>query len=104
MSRGVAIFVCLLSGSAAPAAEPNYAEALQKSVYFYDCQRSGKLPEGFRVPWRGDSALKDGADVGKNLAGGWFDAGDHIKSNVSTGYTMTMLAWGLVGLSTTCCV
>ena len=96
MRRFFAPIGCLLIGSTLTAAEPNYAEALQKSVYFYDCQRSGKLPDRFRVPWRGDSCLTDGADIGKNLAGGWFDAGDHIKSNVSTGYTMAMLAWALV--------
>ena len=96
MSPTQIIPVLLLIAATAPAAEPNYAEALQKSVYFYDCQRSGTLPEGFRVAWRGDSCLKDGADIGKELAGGWFDAGDHIKSNISTGYAMAMLAWALV--------
>jgi hypothetical protein len=39
----------LLGFSAARADEPavkptfNYAEALQKAIYFYDCQRSGNL-------------------------------------------------------------
>ena len=32
-----------------------------------------------RVLWRGDSGMKDGCDVGHNLDGGWFDAGDHVK-------------------------
>ncbi|WP_438497269.1 glycoside hydrolase family 9 protein, partial [Paenibacillus sp. IHBB 3054] len=61
----------------AAAADYNYAEALQKSIYFYEAQRSGDLPEDNRVEWRGDSGLLDGADVGHDLSGGWYDAGDH---------------------------
>lgn len=37
----------------AAAAGYNYAEALQKSIYFYEAQRSGDLPEDNRVEWRG---------------------------------------------------
>ena len=40
----------------------NYGEALQKSLLFYELQRSGDLPEETRCNWRGDSALTDGAD------------------------------------------
>ena len=45
---------------AGASAEPkfNYAEALQKSIYFYEYQRSGKLPADNRVAWRGDSGLE----------------------------------------------
>jgi hypothetical protein len=38
----------------------DYADALQRSLLFYDAQRSGDLPDDFRVAWRGDSALSDG--------------------------------------------
>ena len=38
----------------------NYAEALQKAIYFYETQRSGTLPETNRVEWRGDSGLMTG--------------------------------------------
>ncbi|MCZ8520328.1 MULTISPECIES: glycoside hydrolase family 9 protein [Paenibacillus] len=42
------------------AAEPyNYAEALQKSIYFYDAEKSGPGVTGGRLPWRGDSQLSD---------------------------------------------
>ena len=57
----------------------NYGEALQKSLFFYEAQRSGDLPAGNRVNWRGDSGMTDGADAGRDLTGGWYDAGDHVK-------------------------
>src|SRR5262245_63838475 len=57
----------------------NYGEALQKSIWFYEAQQSGVLPDWNRVNWRGDSGLNDGADVGRDLTGGWYDAGDHVK-------------------------
>ncbi len=37
----------------------NYAEALQKSLYFYDAEKSGPGITGGRLQWRGDSALED---------------------------------------------
>ena len=79
----------------AAAAGYNYAEALQKSIYFYETQRSGELPENNRVEWRGDSGLLDGADVGHDLTGGWYDAGDHVKFGFPMAYTATMLAWSV---------
>jgi len=72
----------------------NYAEALQKSLYFYEAQRSGKLPATNRVYWRGDSALTDGADVGVDLTGGYYDAGDHVKFGLPLFSSLTLLAWG----------
>jgi endoglucanase len=74
----------------------NYGEALQKSLYFYEAQRSGDLPTSNRVNWRGDSGMTDGADVGRDLTGGWYDAGDHVKFGLPMAATATMLAWGIV--------
>lgn len=74
----------------------NYGEALQKAIYFYDAQRSGALPPNNRVEWRGDSGLKDGSDVGKDLTGGWYDAGDNVKFGFPMAASATMLAWGVV--------
>jgi len=74
----------------------NYGEALQKSLFFYEAQRSGALPDDNRVSWRGDSALDDGADVGVDLTGGWYDAGDHVKFGLPMAASATLLAWGLV--------
>lgn len=76
--------------------EFNYGEALQKSILFYDLQRSGKLPEDSRTNWRGDSCLNDGADVGLDLTGGFFDAGDNVKFNLPMSYTCAMLAWSVI--------
>jgi endoglucanase len=73
----------------------NYGEALQKAIMFYEFQRSGVLPDDQRDNWRGDSGLKDGSDVGLDLTGGWYDAGDHVKFNLPMSYTSTMLAWSL---------
>ncbi len=73
----------------------NYGEALQKSFLFYEAQRSGFLPDDNRIAWRGDSALTDGQDVGLDLSGGYFDAGDHVKYNLPMASTMTLLSWGV---------
>lgn len=73
----------------------NYAEALQKSFLFYEAQRSGVLPNDNRIEWRGDSAVDDGADVGVDLSGGYYDAGDHVKFGLPMAYTITMLSWGV---------
>ena len=73
----------------------NYGEALQKSLLFYELQRSGDLPENTRANWRGDSCLKDGSDAGVDLTGGWFDAGDNVKFNLPMAYTASMLGWSV---------
>lgn len=67
----------------------NYAEALQKSLFFYECQQAGPLPEWNRVEWRGDSTVTD------FITGGWYDAGDHVKFNLPMAYSAAMMAWGL---------
>ncbi|MDE1376561.1 glycoside hydrolase family 9 protein, partial [Bacillus licheniformis] len=73
----------------------NYAELLQKSILFYEAQRSGKLPESSRLNWRGDSALEDGKDVGHDLTGGWYDAGDHVKFGLPMAYSAAVLSWSV---------
>ena len=71
-----------------------YGEALQKSLLFYEAQRSGALPDDNRIAWRGDSALSDGADVGVDLGGGYYDAGDHVKFGFPMAGSLTLLSWG----------
>ncbi|XP_005111869.2 endoglucanase 4 [Aplysia californica] len=72
----------------------NYNDVLFKSILFYEAQRSGKLPDTNRIPYRGDSALGDKGDNGEDLTGGWYDAGDHVKFNFPMAYTTTVLTWG----------
>ena len=72
----------------------NYGEALQKSILYYEAQQAGKLPEWNRFPWRGDSTLEDGRDVGVDLSGGWVDAGDNVKFNFPLAFSVVNLAWG----------
>ncbi|WP_118134478.1 glycoside hydrolase family 9 protein [Oceanicella sp. SM1341] len=72
----------------------DYAEALSLSMQFYYAQYSGDLPDDFPLDWRGDSALTDGADVGRDLSGGWYDAGDHVKFGLPMASSATLLAWG----------
>ncbi|MFI6819635.1 glycoside hydrolase family 9 protein [Micromonospora sp. NPDC050187] len=97
LTTGLALAVTGIAPTAATAAPAfNYAEALQKSLFFYEAQQSGDLPDWNRVSWRGDSALRDGADVGLDLTGGWYDAGDHVKFGFPMAFSTTMLAWGAV--------
>jgi endoglucanase len=92
-------FPLLLLALIAPAAHSqtyNYGEALQKSLFFYEAQRSGDLPATNRVNWRGDSGMSDGSDVGRDLTGGWYDAGDHVKFGLPMAASATMIAWSIV--------
>ncbi|MDJ1500370.1 glycoside hydrolase family 9 protein [Xanthocytophaga agilis] len=74
-------------------AQYNYAEGLQKTLLFYEAQRSGKMPANNRLSWRGDSHLRDGKDVGIDLTGGWYDAGDSPKWNATMSFAASTLAW-----------
>ena len=79
----------VVSVEAADSFTANYGEALQKSLYFYEAQQAGPLPDWNRVEWRGDSTMED------YIKGGWYDAGDHVKFNLPMAYSASMLAWGM---------
>ena len=71
-----------------------YGEALQKNFLFFEANRSGPLPDDNRLEWRSDATVNDGSDVGRDLNGGYYDAGDHIKFIQPMAFSNTMLAWG----------
>ncbi|XP_051121659.1 endoglucanase 8-like [Andrographis paniculata] len=94
----VLILLCILP-ALTPVAKSkpvhNYADALSKSIMFFEGQRSGKLPLTQRLRWRKDSALSDGSDNAVDLTGGYYDAGDNVKFNFPMAFTATMLAWSV---------
>lgn len=95
IAGAMAFFLVIMTvNSSVAKSAPNYGEALQKSFLFYEAQQAGRLPEWNRVPWRGDSTLQDGTDVGLDLSKGWYDAGDNIKFNFPMASSVTTLAWG----------
>ena len=71
-----------------------YGEALQKNFLFLESNRSGALGPENRLEWRTDSTTNDGSTVGRDLEGGYFDAGDHVKFGQPMAASVNMLAWG----------
>ena len=83
---------------------------MRLSNLFYEAQRSGKLPADNRIPWRGDSSLRDVGNNGEDLTGGYHDgkanphinkgfkilisAGDYVKFGLPMASAMTVLAYG----------
>ncbi|KAF3634251.1 Endoglucanase 11 [Capsicum annuum] len=74
----------------------DYADALQKSLLYFEAQRSGRLPYNQRVTWRDHSGLTDGLEEGVDLVGGYYDAGDHVKFGLPMAFTVTMLSWSVL--------
>ncbi|KAH0979082.1 hypothetical protein GBA52_006259 [Prunus armeniaca] len=84
------------AGTTAASSRFDYADALSKSILFFEGQRSGRLPPSQRMTWRKSSALRDGFDVHRDLVGGYYDAGDNVKFNFPMAFTTTMLSWSVI--------
>ncbi|THH09932.1 hypothetical protein EW146_g8536 [Bondarzewia mesenterica] len=80
------------SGNTTP--NPQWSTLLGNLLYFYEAQRSGRLPSTKRVSWRNDSAVNDGQDVNLDLSGGYYDAGDYIKTTFPLSFTIMSICWG----------
>ena len=105
----------------AAGAEINYAKALQYSMYFYDANMCGtEVSENTQYTWRSDchtydaklpldsentnmtdSFIKANLDVLDpdgdgcvDVAGGYHDAGDHVKFGMPEGYSGAAVGWG----------
>lgn len=58
----LALFLVSFSGHVVLAAgHPDYADALAKSLLFFQGQRSGRLPPDQAVTWRSNSGMSDGS-------------------------------------------
>ncbi|CAM8963009.1 unnamed protein product [Rhodiola kirilowii] len=88
--------VCYMSRSCYAFTSKDYASALEKSILFFEGQRSGKLPSTQRLKWRADSGLSDGSADHVDLIGGYYDAGDNVKFGLPMAFTTTMLAWSII--------
>ena len=108
------MLACTVSGpaplSAAAEGSVNYGEALKMSLYFYDSNACGSGVTGGPLTWRGDCHTYDGqasaegldgaakavvdpdGDGKVDLDGGYHDAGDHVKFNLTIGFSMSALA------------
>ena len=63
--HGVILLVGLFALQALAAVPAyDYGDALDKTLMFFEAQRSGKLPFSNNVKWRADSAMRDGFSQG----------------------------------------
>lgn len=90
------LLVAAVTAATASPVTFDYKDALDKSLLFFEAQRSGKLPHDQRVKWRGDSGLTDGFLQGVDLVGGYYDSGDHVKFGLPQAFAMTMLSWSVI--------
>ncbi|CAL0333008.1 unnamed protein product [Lupinus luteus] len=90
------LILCSLNQPSFAFTSQEYYEALEKSILFFEGQRSGRLPSNHRVTWRGDSGLYDGSSYNVDLVGGYYDAGDNVKFGFPMAFSTTLLAWSVI--------
>ncbi|KAL6986499.1 Esterase/lipase/thioesterase [Sarracenia purpurea var. burkii] len=88
--------VCCVGSFCLAFTPKDYSDALEKSILFYEGQRSGRLPPNQRLKWRADSGLSDGSSYNVDLVGGYYDAGDNVKFGFPMAFTTTLLAWSVI--------
>ncbi|CAK8575478.1 unnamed protein product [Lathyrus sativus] len=96
LSKLSLLVTMIMSTTMVKSAPINYADALTKSILFFEGQRSGYLPASQRMTWRKNSALNDGSDIRVRMDGGYYDAGDNVKFHFPMAFTTTMLAWSVI--------
>ena len=77
----------------------DYSRHIELSLLFYECQRSGPLPKNNIIYWRHECMIDAGKDIGIDLTGGYYDAGDNVKYNFPAASAMTLLAWSGIEFS-----
>ncbi|MCM3872263.1 MAG: glycoside hydrolase family 9 protein, partial [Pyrinomonadaceae bacterium] len=88
----------LLPETAFGQATPDYRDALEKAIWFFDANKCGSTVAANNVfPWRGSCHLTDGnqASPALDLTGGFHDAGDHVKFGLPQGFSASVLGWSL---------
>lgn len=71
------------------------------SYMFYEAQQSGKLPNWNRVRadkacgWRHDAHLDEGKAIGKDLVGGYYDAGGGRRGGLGRARERNRAKWGM---------
>ncbi|KAM4123038.1 hypothetical protein ACJW30_01G130400 [Castanea mollissima] len=96
MMHILCLTLCSLSLFCSAFTSQDYSNALEKSILFFEGQRSGKLPSNQRLTWRGDSGQSDGSSYHVDLVGGYYDAGDNVKFGLPMAFTTTLLAWSVI--------
>ncbi|KAL0016124.1 hypothetical protein SO802_003193 [Lithocarpus litseifolius] len=96
MMHILCLTLCSLSLFCSAFNSQDYSNALEKSILFFEGQRSGKLPSNQRLTWRGNSGQSDGSSYHVDLVGGYYDAGDNVKFGLPMAFTTTLLAWSVI--------
>lgn len=85
-----------------PTGDYDYSTVIKLSNLFYFAQRSGRLPADNPIKWRGNAGLNHKAPDGRDVTGGWYDAGDNVKFNLPMAWTAAVLSWSVFDFREVC--